>query len=86
MTMRTIQYELLDAARDGDRERFDALFDAWLIAVYAEALRRSQGERSRAEALTSALLIGAVRSALAACEEQAPSESTNGLRKAAALQ
>jgi hypothetical protein len=84
--MKGIQYELLAAARDGDRERFDALFDAWVIAAYAAALRRTQGERDRAEAMTSAFLIGLVQNALDAVESDLPRESTNTLRKLAVVQ
>jgi hypothetical protein len=86
MTMQGIQYELLAAARAGDRARFDELFDAWLTVVYGAALRRTEGRRIRAEALTSALMIGRVRSAIAAAGADQSCESTNGLGKAAAAQ
>jgi hypothetical protein len=78
-----IQYELLAAARDGDQERFDALFDTWVLSAYAAALKRADGERARAEELTSALMIGMVQSALAAVECDASAESTNPIGKAA---
>ena len=58
--------ELVDAARSGDRVRFDRLFDLWFAAVYALTLRRVSGDRLRAENLTRRLLIACVRAALTA--------------------
>lgn len=84
-TMRTVRYELCEAARVGDRARFDRLFDAWLDVVYGAALRRT-GERARAEALTRSLLVGAIQVVLAGWGEEPRDESTNEPRKQAAAQ
>jgi DNA-directed RNA polymerase specialized sigma24 family protein len=83
--MRTVQYELCEAARAGDRARFDQLFDSWLDLVYGAALRRS-GERVRAETLTHDLLVGAIQVVLARWSEKPDDESTNEPRKIAAAQ
>jgi len=43
---------LRDAARAGDRARFDLLFDRAFTRIYAWAWRRSAGEMLRAEQCT----------------------------------
>ncbi|HXK22545.1 MAG TPA: hypothetical protein VMS55_07710 [Myxococcota bacterium] len=63
--MRTaILEEIFDAARAGDRARFDRLFDVWFQAVYRWTLRRVEGSRLRAELLTQQILIDCVNDAL----------------------
>lgn len=61
---RVILEELVEAGREGDRSRFDRLFDMWFAAVYALTLRRVGGDRRKAEQLTRRLLIGCMRFAL----------------------
>ena len=56
--------EIFDAARAGDRARFDRLFDVWFQAVYRSTLRRVDGSRLRAELLTRQILIDCVNDAL----------------------
>jgi len=46
---------LRDAARAGDRARFDFLFERAFARVYAWAWRRSAGEVDRAERLTESV-------------------------------
>ena len=82
-TMRTVQYELCEAAQAGDRARFDQLFDAWLDVVYGAALRRT-GDRARAELLTRDLLVGAIQLVLTAWCDEPAEESTKAQRKSAA--
>jgi len=63
--MRTaILEEIFEAARAGDRARFDRLFDVWFQAVYRATLRRVDGSRLRAELLTRQILIDCVNDAL----------------------
>jgi len=56
--------EIFDAARAGDRARFDSLFEVWFQAVYRSTLRRVDGSRIRAELLTRQVLIDCVNDAL----------------------
>jgi len=56
--------EICDAARAGDRARFDHLFDVWFQAVYRSTLRRVEGSRPRAELRTRQILIDCVNDAL----------------------
>jgi hypothetical protein len=52
--------ELVQAAHDGDRSRFDACFDACFARLYAVAWRATQDQR-RAEAMTEELMLELVR-------------------------
>jgi hypothetical protein len=56
--------EIFEAARAGDRARFDRIFDVWFQAVYKSTLRRVDGSRLRAELLTRQILIDCVNDAL----------------------
>jgi hypothetical protein len=54
--------DLLRAGQQGDRDRFDELFDLWLEAVFARA-SASQRERQAAEEITRRVMLDAVRAA-----------------------
>jgi len=54
--------ELLAAAKNCDRARFDALYELWVAVVFSECAR-SVGDRAAAEALTRKLLVNATRAA-----------------------
>jgi hypothetical protein len=57
--------ELIDAARAGDRARFDRLFDLWFGAVLADA-HRDLKDRTLAHERTGTLLRRALSARLAA--------------------
>lgn len=54
--------ELVAAAKNRDRGRFDALYELWVAVVFSECAR-SLGDRKAAEALTRKLLVSATRTA-----------------------
>jgi hypothetical protein len=76
---RPLVEELIEAARAGDRARFDRLFDLWFDAVLA-GTHRSLKDRTLAHARTGELLRRALATRLAptaggeagACGERAP--------------
>jgi hypothetical protein len=69
--------DLVEAARRGDRARFDRLFDLWFGAVYRVTLKRVDGDEARAQTLTRRILVGCMRKALTPSSTTLPSgEST----------
>ena len=57
---KTLVDELFEAARTGDRQRFDGLANLWLNVVFSECVR-STGDREAAEELTREVLARAIR-------------------------
>jgi hypothetical protein len=76
--------DLVEAARRGDRARFDRLFDLWFGAVYRATLKRVKGDEARAQLLTHRILVGYVRLALTPHNPRPPGESTKGHSRRAA--
>lgn len=73
--------QLVAAARRGDRQSFDQLFEICFDAVYAVTLRRVDGDQRRAKPLTRRLLISCVRAAMSRADSHIGSKSTNESRR-----
>src|SRR5690242_8636538 len=54
---RTSEASLITACRQGDRQAFRALFDAWKDRVYAIAVSALHGDRTAAEDITQEVFV-----------------------------